>query len=137
MAWLAADAGACTTSLVKPFDSFLCKAKLRRCISSCVNGLQVDEHVDLAKPAHVRLNELLTMKLSEVAELSLSANQLQSDVKRLKWKAGDSMSGNSTHLPAHFGRHPPLMWNAHTCSVDALQTVLNPMEIKTFRLKLA
>ena len=98
----------------------------------------MDEHAELAKPAHVKLYELFAaLKLREVSELSLSANQLQSDVKRLRWQAGKSMSGNTTDEPVHFHQHPAVMCKASECHSDSLTVVLNPMEIKTFLLKLS
>ena len=98
---------------------------------------QVDEHADLAKPARVELHNMFaSMKLSQVSELSLSANQLQSDVKRLKWQAGKSMS-DDTAEPIHWNQHPAVVCKTNECSNEDLTVVLNPMEIKTFLLQLA
>ena len=100
--------------------------------------MQVDEHADLAKPAQVKLHDMFSsLKLSEVSELSLSANQLQSDVQRLKWQAGKSLSGNTTDEPVRLDQHPAVMCKGKTCVNDDLTVSLNPMEIKTFLLKLA
>ena len=100
--------------------------------------LQVDEHADLAKSAQVNLHKLFAlMKLSQVAELSLSANQLQSDVQRLRWQAGKSMSGGAIDEPIYIEQHPAVMCKGSKCFDDDLTVVLNPMEIKTFLLQLA
>ncbi len=100
--------------------------------------LQVDEHADLAKSAQVNLHKLFAlMKLSQVAELSLSANQLQSDVQRLRWQAGKSMSGGAIDEPIYIEQHPAVMCKGSECFDDDLTVVLNPMEIKTFLLQLA
>lgn len=112
--------------------SIVSKARLRVAVSR-----QVDEHADLAKPAQVELHKLFaSLKLSQVSELSLSANQLQSDVKRLKWQAGKSMSDDSVE-PIHWDQHPAVMCKADECSNEDLTVVLNPMEIRTFLLQLA
>ncbi len=100
--------------------------------------LQVDEHADLAKSAQVNLHKLFaSMKLSQVSELSLSANQLQSDVQRLQWQAGKRMSGDATDEPAYIDQHPAVMCKGSECFENDLTVVLNPMEIKTFLLQLA
>ncbi|KAA6428404.1 MAG: Lysosomal alpha-mannosidase [Trebouxia sp. A1-2] len=99
---------------------------------------QVDEHPDLAKSAQVELHKLFApMKLSQVSELSLSANQLQSDVQRLRWQAGKSMSGDATDEPVYIDQHPAVMCKGSECFNNDLTVVLNPMEIKTFLLQLA
>lgn len=77
-------------------------------------------------------------KLSEVSELSLSANQLQSDIQRLKWQAGESLSGGAAaHQALHLNQHPAVVCAGKQCLGDGTKVVLNPMEIKTFLLKLA
>lgn len=99
---------------------------------------QVDEHADLGKSAQVNLHKLFaSMKLSQVSELSLSANQLQSDVQRLRWQAGKSMSGDATDEPVYIDQHPAVMCKGRECFDNDLTVALNPMEIKTFLLQLA
>ncbi|DBB01101.1 hypothetical protein WJX77_006941 [Trebouxia sp. C0004] len=99
---------------------------------------QVDEHADLAKSAQVNLHKLFaSMKVSQVSELSLSANQLRSDVQRLRWRAGKSMSGHATDEPVNIDQHPAVICKGSECADNDLTVVLNPMEIKTFLLQLA
>ena len=95
--------------------------------------------MDWAKPAEVVLDDLFTdWKLSEVSELSLSANQLQSDVQRLKWQPGKSLSRDATNDVPAVQHHPAIRCSGHECHDSAiLKVTLNPMEIKTFLLKLA
>ena len=100
--------------------------------------LQVDEQSDLAKPASVNLQDLLPqLKLSEVSELSLSANQLQADVQRLKWQAGKSLSTDMTDEPVQVLSHPAVSCSGAMCVNADLTVTLNPMDIKTFLLKVA
>lgn len=75
-------------------------------------------------------------KLSAVSELSLSANQLQSDLQRLKWQPGKSLSGSTEEDVPHFEQQPAVMCNRQQC-LDSLKVVVNPMEVKTFLLELA
>ena len=99
--------------------------------------MQVDEHSDLAKPASVKLQDLFTsLKLLEVSQLSLSANQLQSDVQRLKWQAGKSLSGEAADETVQMLQHPVVACSKGTCTNQDLTVTLNPMEIKTFLLTL-
>ena len=108
------------------------------CYSRMCLLTQVEEHADLAKPAEVKLLDMFTgWKLSEVSELSLSANQLQSDVQRLKWQAGKSLSGDATDQALHLDQHPAIMCAGQQCLGDGTKVVLSPMEIKTFLLKVA
>ena len=117
---------------VRHMKRLMSKASLR-----VVVLLQVDEHADLAKPARLELHNLFaSMKVSQVSELSLSANQLQSDVKRLRWQAGKSMS-DDTAEPIHWDQHPAVMCKTNECSNEDLTVMLNPMEIRTFLLQLA
>lgn len=74
-------------------------------------------------------------KLLAVSELSLSANQLQSDVQRLKWRPGKSLSGSQEELP-RFEQQPAVMCMGQQC-LDSLKIVVKPMEVKTLLLELA
>lgn len=105
---------------------------------SSILSLQVNEHPDLAKPAKVDLSNLFSeLKLSELSELSLSANRLQSDVQRLKWMAGKSLSGNGSDAPYEPQVHASLTCQGSGCSDQDWTVVLNPMEIRTFYIGLA
>ena len=75
-------------------------------------------------------------KLSAVSELSLSANQLQSDLQQLKWQPGKSLSGRTEEAVPHFEQRPAVMCDRQQC-LDSLKVVVNPMEVKTFLLELA
>lgn len=91
----------------------------------------------MAQPVKVDLSSLFTqLKLREISELSLSANQLQSDVKRLRWKAGQSLSGDSSSPTFVPDRHSRLHCNG-SCSEDDWTVVLSPMDIRTFLVGLA
>ena len=97
----------------------------------------MDEHSDLAKPASVNLQDLFaSLNLSEVSELSLSANQLQNDVQRLKWQAGKSLSGEAADEPVQMLQHPAVSCSKGACAHQDLTVTVNPMEIKTFLLRL-
>ncbi|KAL3141201.1 hypothetical protein ABBQ38_003541 [Trebouxia sp. C0009 RCD-2024] len=98
---------------------------------------QVDEHGDLAQPAEVMLRDMFdSWKLSTVSELSLSANQLQSDIRRLKWHPGKSLSGETHEEMPLFEHQAAVRCHGQQC-LDSLKIVLNPMEIRTFLLELA
>lgn len=75
-------------------------------------------------------------KLSTVSELSLSANQLQSDIRRLKWHPGKSLSGETHEEMPLFEHQAAVRCHGQQC-LDSLKIVLNPMEIRTFLLELA
>ncbi|KAL3162416.1 hypothetical protein ABBQ32_010087 [Trebouxia sp. C0010 RCD-2024] len=98
---------------------------------------QVDEHGDLAQPAEVILWDMFdSWKLSTVSELSLSANQLQSDIQRLKWHPGKSLSGETQDEMPQFEHQAAVRCHGQQC-LESLKIVLNPMEIRTFLLELA
>lgn len=100
--------------------------------------LQVNEHEELSKPAEVDLFGLFAqLRLREVSELSLSANQLQSDVKRLKWQAGKSLSGDSALPNLVPTEQNALLCSKSACLQEDLTVVLNPMDIRTFLIGLA
>lgn len=100
--------------------------------------MQAHEHSEMAKPVKIDLSDLFSeLKLREISELSLSANQLQSDVQRLKWKAGKSLSGGSSEPSVVPDRHPVLSCKGPGCGEDDWTVILNPMEIKTFLIGLA
>ena len=86
----------------------------------------------MAKPANADLSNLLSeLKFREISELCLSAHQLQSNVKRLTWKAGKSLSGKSALSLYTPERDPALSYKSSGCS-QADRAVA--MDIKTFRL---
>ena len=115
----------------------LCQ-RLIGCVTSYTLCLvQVGEHAELAKPAEIMLGDVFNgWKLSAVSELSLSANQLQSDLQRLKWRPGKSLSGSVKEEVPHLKQQPAVMCNGQQC-LDSLKIVVNPMEVKTFLLELA
>lgn len=95
------------------------------------------EHADLAKPAEIVLGDVFSgWKLSAVSELSLSANQLQSDMRRLKWHPGKSLSGSVEEEVPHVEQQPAVMCDRQQC-LNGLKVIVNPMEVKTFLLELA
>lgn len=95
------------------------------------------EHADLAKPAEIVLRDMFEgWKLSAVSELSLSANQLQSEMHRLKWHPGKSLSGNTEEEVAHIEQQPAVMCDTQQC-LNRLKVIVNPMEVKTLLLELA
>ena len=99
--------------------------------------VQAGEHADLAKPAEIMLGDIFNgWKLSAVSELSLSANQLQSDLQRLKWHPGKSLSGSTKEEMSCFEQQPAVMCNMQQC-LESLKVIVNPMEVKTFLLELA
>lgn len=99
--------------------------------------IQVNEHEDLAQPAEVILGDMFAgWKLSTVSEMSLSANQLQSDIQRLKWHPGKSLSGETQDEMPLFEQQAALMCHGQQF-LDSMKIVLNPMEIRTFLLDLA
>ena len=92
----------------------------------------------MAKPVKVDLSDLFSeLKLREISELSLSANQVQSDVKRLKWQAGQSLSGDSSEPSFVPDMHPVLTCTGSGCGQDDWTVILNPMDIRTFLIGLA
>ena len=101
--------------------------------------VQVGEHDDLAQPAEVILGEVFdSWKFSAVSELSLSANQLQSDIQRLKWHPGKSLSAETQDEMQLFERQAAVVCHGQQClDRHRLTIVLNPMEIRTFLLELA
>ena len=99
--------------------------------------VQVGEHADLAKPAEIMVGNIFNgWKLSAVSELSLSANQLQSDLQRLKWHPGRSLSGSTEEETPRFEQQPAVMCNKQQC-LESLKVIVNPMEVKTLLLELA
>lgn len=81
----------------------------------------VDEDPVLSKPAIVNLADILSRSISVVEEMSLSANQPLSNVKKLKWKTTDGVQPTP---PKIFPTGPP----------GPIQ--LGPMQIRTFMLTL-
>ena len=95
------------------------------------------EHSDLAKPAEIMLGDVFKgWKLTAVSELSLSGNQLQSDLRRLKWHPGKSLSGSNKEEVPHLKQQPAVMCDAQQC-LDDLKVVVNPMGVKTLLIELA
>lgn len=92
----------------------------------------------MGKPVKVDLSGLFSrLRLREISELSLSANQLQSDVRRLKWQAGKSLSGDSSSPDYVPDVHSTVSCIEADCNEDDWTVVLNPMDIRTFLVGLA
>jgi len=84
-----------------------------------------DEDSSLSRPAQVNLATLFkNLKLVSIKEMSLSGNQLKTNVKRLQWKTGSASS-------AITGQH-----SGGTISADLPVVDLRPMEIRTFIVQL-
>lgn len=85
----------------------------------------VGEDADMSKPATVKLGSLFAdLKIAGVQELSLTANQPRSDVKRLLWKTTDEPDPQPMPVPT-----PP-------ASPDWSFTI-EPMAFRTFEVTLA
>lgn len=87
----------------------------------------VDEDAVLSAPVTVDLAQLLEPLggISEMSEMSLSANQERAEMEanRLRWNSMDSASSSRRSETAS--------------STEGFQVTINPMEIKTFIVKLA
>ncbi|XP_065878409.1 alpha-mannosidase isoform X2 [Euphorbia lathyris] len=86
-----------------------------------------DEDATHSKLAKVELKEMFPGKaIKDAKEMSLSANQEKSEMKKMKWKVeGDTGNGNETSPYIRGG----------TVDISSLIVELGPMEIRTFLLK--
>ncbi|CAK9169891.1 unnamed protein product [Ilex paraguariensis] len=85
---------------------------------------EADEDADYSKLVNIELKKMFAGKtITEVKEMSLSANQEKSEMKRLTWK----VKGDSGGEPAPVRGGP--------VDSSALIVELSPMEIRTFLLK--
>ncbi|KAL6220707.1 hypothetical protein ACLB2K_008463 [Fragaria x ananassa] len=95
------------------------------CISNnTCQGITADEAPQYSTLAKVELKKMLTgKKIKELKEMSLSANQEKSGMKKMKWKVEGSTGEEPTPV-----RGGPV--DSSTLVVE-----LGPMEIRTFLLK--
>ncbi|CAK9863623.1 unnamed protein product [Sphagnum jensenii] len=113
------------------------------------NIFEVEESESLSKSATVDLQALFSnRKIDEVEEVSLSANQKKSEMrKKLQWRiegaaaAGDNSHKNTPHgdpMIKNTPRRDPVIKNS-SCGDPMIRTkymvVLAPMEIKTFLIE--
>ncbi|XP_055962394.1 alpha-mannosidase isoform X2 [Mercurialis annua] len=83
------------------------------------------EDVNHSTLAKVELKKMFSgKKIKEVKEMSLSANQLKSEIKKMKWK----VEGDNENQPSAAVRGSPV-------DTSTLAVELGPMEIRTFLLK--
>lgn len=86
-----------------------------------------------ASPAHPPLIAPHCSPL-QVCELSLSANQLRSEVKRRRFRAGPLLNGSFDSVLAAAGpKQPDIECTGEGCNGELL-VELRPMEVRTFEL---
>lgn len=85
----------------------------------------VGEDPVLSKPASVDISDIFCgHTVGTVTEMSLTTNQLKTDMKRLKWRT-DTVDQEASR--AGMGRQPPFDNNS-----DGFSVTLNPFDIRTF-----
>ncbi|KAK7498336.1 hypothetical protein BaRGS_00010596 [Batillaria attramentaria] len=94
------------------------------------------EDAKLSQPVTISLQELFTpFRIKEAKELTLGANLVLSDLKRLKWQTQDGTVTPPLKKEDHTLRFKPLKFD--TKVEDTTTITLNPMEIRTFQITVA
>eukprot|EP00246_Nothoceros_aenigmaticus_P013137 TRINITY_DN4410_c0_g1_i1.p1 TRINITY_DN4410_c0_g1~~TRINITY_DN4410_c0_g1_i1.p1 ORF type:complete len:108 (-),score=18.38 TRINITY_DN4410_c0_g1_i1:178-501(-) len=86
---------------------------------------EVGEDAELADVASVPLQSLFPMPIKDVTELSLSGNQLKSEMRTLQWRTDDDTHAGENRIIRTESMHG-----------ESFIVELGPMEIKTFSVAL-